>query len=65
MAIMKDVPAYTLGGLGLSFPAWAQFLEQGWTALIGFLGFAVLVLTIYNKILELRQRRRDLRDDHL
>lgn len=62
---MKDAPAYALGGLGLTFPVWAQTLEQVWTILIGFLGFVVLVLTIYNKVLELRQRRRDLRSDGL
>lgn len=57
---MKDLNAWLQGGVGLSFPAWGQYLMTGWQVLIGLMGGVVLALTIYNKYLEVKQRRRDL-----
>jgi hypothetical protein len=57
---MKGFQGWTLGGAGVTFPAWGEALTTGWQGLVGVMGAVVLVLTIYNKILEAKQRRRDL-----
>lgn len=58
---MKDLSAYTQGGVAVTFPAWGQLLTEGWQVFVGVLGAVVLCLTIYNKVLEAIQRRRDLK----
>lgn len=57
---LKDMSTWSLGVSSITFPAWGQILAEGWQLLIGFMGAVVLGLTIYNKILEAKQRRRDL-----
>lgn len=58
---MKDISAYAQGGVAVTFPAWGQFLTSSWQVMVALMGAIVLGLTIYNKILEAKQRRRDLR----
>lgn len=56
---MKDI-GWLYGGAGVTFPAWGNALTAGWQVAVALMGGIVLALTIYNKILELKQRRRDL-----
>ena len=61
---MKDTPAYLVGSAGLTSPWWAPWLEQlsyVWQGLVFVLGAIIMCLTLWNKILELCQRRRDLK----
>ena len=56
----SNTVAAAVGGGGLSAPIWGAWLTSGWQVLIAVAGGALLILTIYNKVLEIRQRRRDL-----
>ena len=47
----------------MTFPAWSLLLAHGWDIVIAVLGVIVLVMTIYNKSLEIKQRRKAIRDD--
>lgn len=44
-----------------SSPFWAAWMTSWWQVMIAIAGAVVLGLTIYNKVLEIRQRRRDLK----
>ncbi|MEM8773847.1 MAG: hypothetical protein AAGF53_02375 [Pseudomonadota bacterium] len=57
---MRNTLTTTAGSLGFTFPVWADMMVQGWQVTIAILGGLVLAATLYNKILEIRQRRRDL-----
>jgi hypothetical protein len=59
----KDSIPIALGGSGLSFPFWSQWLSSGWSALVAFLGGIVLALSIWRLVLDIRQKRRDLKKD--
>jgi hypothetical protein len=59
---MREIIPIAQGSAALTFPAWAPFLSGGWDVLIAAMGMAVLALTIYNKTLEIKQRRKDIRD---
>lgn len=60
---MKDLPHWLYGGAGASSPLWLNSLTTGWQIVIAIMGFIVLSLTIYNKILEIRQRKKNLAED--
>jgi hypothetical protein len=54
---------YATGGTAAAtYPFWSQLISDGFQAVIAIAGVVVLGLTIYNKILEMKQRRRDLKD---
>jgi len=57
---MKDLNPWLQGSVAITFPAWAELLQEGWQVFIAIMGAAVLALTIYSKVLEITQRRRDL-----
>jgi hypothetical protein len=57
---MKDVSLYLQGSAALTWPAWSVLLSTGWNYTIAVLGGVVLIMTAWNKILENKQRRRDL-----
>jgi hypothetical protein len=59
---MREVIPIAQGSAALTFPAWAPYLSGGWNVLIATMGMVVLALTIYNKVLEIKQRRKDMRD---
>lgn len=59
---MREIAPFAQGGAAVTFPAWAPLLSSGWNVLIAVLGGTVLILTIYNKFLEIQQRRKALRD---
>jgi tetrahydromethanopterin S-methyltransferase subunit E len=60
---MKEIVPIAQGSAAVTFPAWAPFLSGGWDILIAAMGMIVLILTIYNKTLEIKQRRKEMRDD--
>ncbi len=51
------------GSAGVSFPFWDMSLSSGWSILIGLAGGLVLLLTIWDKVLQIRLKNRDLRKD--
>ena len=57
---MKGLSGWFYGGAGVSSPLWLHSLTVGWQVAVSLMGGIVLALTIYNKILELKQRRRNL-----
>ena len=59
--IRGDLVAASVGGWGLTYPLWGSWLNSGWQVGIAILGAIVLVLTIWNKVLEIKQRRKDLK----
>ncbi len=61
MVLKGDITPALIGGTGLTFPLWGALLSSGWNVALGIAGGIVLLLTIYSKILEIRQRRRDLK----
>ncbi len=69
---LKDLPVVAAGTAAVSNPIWMQWIGQQawlewipflWQMLIAVLGAAVLVLTVYNRVLEATQRRRDLQEN--
>jgi membrane protein CcdC involved in cytochrome C biogenesis len=60
---MKEIIPIAQGSAAVTFPAWSPFLSSGWDVLIAAMGMIVLILTIYNKTLEIKQRRKEMRDD--
>ena len=58
----SNTVALAVGGGGITSPFWSVWLTSGWQILIAVAGAVVLALTIYNKVLEIRQRRRDLKN---
>lgn len=56
----KDVVPATAGALGVTFPAWGNLVTSWWEGFIAILGAIVLVLTIWNKWLEIKQRRAEM-----
>ena len=59
----KDGSPLIQGSAAVTFPAWSLLLSHGWDIVIAVLGVVVLVMTIYNKSLEIKQRRKAIRDD--
>jgi hypothetical protein len=59
----RDGSPLIQGSAAVTFPAWSLLLGHGWDIVIAVLGVVVLVLTIYNKSLEIKQRRKAIRDD--
>jgi len=66
--MQSDNGAALAGGAGLSVPIWWQYIDPAFQALIAALGFFVLVLTVWNKWLEIKIKRRALQaggeDEH-
>jgi hypothetical protein len=58
---MKEIVPIAQGSAAITFPAWAPFLSSGWNILIATLGMIVLILTIYNKALEIKLNHRDMK----
>jgi len=59
--LRSNVTAAAAGAGGISFPIWNNFLTSGWSILIAVMGAIVLGLTIWSKILEIKQKNRDLK----
>lgn len=50
------------GGAGLSSPLWLGFIDPLYQGALALIGFAVLVLTLWNKWLDNRIKRETLKD---
>jgi tetrahydromethanopterin S-methyltransferase subunit E len=62
MSVREGSPIFQ-GSAAVTFPAWSLLLSHGWDVVIAVLGVIVLVMTIYNKSLEIKQRRKAIHDD--
>ena len=62
MKLSAAIAAGSAGRTNFVWLPWLPWLPLVWQFLIGALGAAVLAMTLWNKILENKQRRRDLRD---
>jgi hypothetical protein len=60
----RDGSPLIQGSAAVTFPAWSLLLAHGRDIVIAVLGVIVLVMTIYNKSLEIKQRRKAIRDDN-
>ena len=59
-AVHSDIASAATGGAGLTAPLWLQYVDPVLQAMIAAMGFSVLVLTVWNKWLEIRIKRRAL-----
>jgi uncharacterized integral membrane protein len=59
---MSNTVAASTGSVALSYPAWAIHLSSQWSIIVAVLGAVVLLLTIWNKVLEIKMRRKSLRE---
>ena len=58
--MQSDAAAATAGGAGITLPIWLQYIDPFFQLLIAALGLFVLVLTVWNKWLEIKLKRRAL-----
>lgn len=61
MTLSPNTLPIAAGTAGISNPLWMDLLSSSWQIGIGGLGALVLILTAWNKILDIKQKRRDLR----
>ena len=59
-AMYNNGAATATGGSALTAPLWFQFIDPLFQFLIAALGLVVLVLTVWNKALEIKLKRRAL-----
>ena len=57
---MKETSITTGSALSLFMPLWLDWLPLLWQFLISIVAGLVLFLTAYNKILEIKMRRKEL-----
>ena len=57
---MKDTAVTTGSGGALFLPWWIEWLPNVWQFSISLMAGAMLILGVYSKFLEIRQRRRAL-----
>jgi hypothetical protein len=60
---MKEIIPLAQGSALVTFPAWSVLLSAGWSYTIAGLGAVLVVMTIYNKSLEIKLNRRNMRRD--
>jgi hypothetical protein len=58
--MIKDTVDTATGVTGVTLPVWITWVPVAWQGIIAVLGAIVLLLTLYNKILELRLKKREL-----
>lgn len=58
----NDGIAAATGSVGLTAPLWLQYVDPFFQVLISAFGFFVLVLTVWNKWLEIKLKRAALHD---
>jgi hypothetical protein len=59
---LKDAVPATVATTAISFPVWFDWIDAAWQPTVAVLGMAVLVLTIYTKILDIRLKQRELKE---
>jgi len=62
MSIHNDGAAAVTGGSLATSPFWLHLLEPGLQVAVPLLGFFVLLLTLWNKWLEIKIKREILKD---
>jgi len=60
--LQGEIVPISQGGAAVTFPVWAHWLSDGWGVFVAVMGAIVLMMTIYSKFLEIRQRRKILRE---
>lgn len=58
--MFKDTVSAGTAAAGLTMHIWLSWVPVVWQGAIAFLGGIVLVLTVYHKLLEIKQKKRDL-----
>lgn len=58
--MVRDTVDTATGITGVTLPVWITWVPVAWQGIIAVLGAIVLVITLYNKILELRLKKREL-----
>lgn len=61
---MKETAITTGSALSLFMPLWLQWLPMVWQLIVSILAGIILALTAYNKILEIRLKRKQLKEDN-
>ena len=59
---MKETAITTGSAVSLFMPLWLSWLPAIWQLLISVLAGLILGLTAYNKILEIRLKRKELKE---
>ena len=59
---MKETAITTGSAVSLFMPLWLSWLPALWQLLISVLAGLILGLTAYNKILEIRLKRKELKE---
>ena len=59
---MKETAITTGSAVSLFMPLWLSWLPAVWQLLVSVLAGLILGLTAYNKILEIRLKRKELKD---
>lgn len=59
--MFRDAIDTAAGAAGLTLPIWIVWLPVFWQAVIALGGGFVLALTAYNKILEIKLKRQELK----
>lgn len=60
---MKVAVPFSVGTSALASPVWLSWINPAWQGLLAILGLIVLILTIWSKVLEIKQRKKALRSD--
>jgi len=58
--MLRDTVDTAAGVSGVTLPLWIAWIPVAWQGIIAVLGALVLVLTLYNKTLELRIKQKEL-----
>ena len=61
MGLTGNTAPALAGAAAVLNPVWLTWLPSVWQVGIALLGAAVLVATLWNKILDIKQKRRELR----
>lgn len=59
---MKETAITTGSAVSLFMPLWLSWLPAVWQLLVSVLAGLILGLTAYNKILEIRLKRKELKE---
>lgn len=58
--MFRDTIDTATGVTGVTLPLWISWVPVAWQGIIAVIGAMVLLVTLYNKILELRLKQKEL-----
>lgn len=58
--MLRDTVDTATGVTGVTLPLWIAWVPVAWQGIIAVLGGLMLLLTLYNKFLELRIKQKEL-----